>query len=79
MGAASAKVLGQHCTCPVWGGWWGYWGRSCTALGALGAMGRTWAFTLRSGGPGGLWAEDGWSLTQVLTGALQLLRGGQTG
>ena len=30
------------------------------------------------GSPGGLWAEKGWGLTQVLTGALWLLWGGQT-
>ena len=29
------------------------------------------------GGPGGLWAEEGWELTQVLTGTLLLLWGGQ--
>ena len=30
------------------------------------------------GSPGGLWAEEGQGLTQVLTGALWLLHGGQT-
>lgn len=35
--------------------------------------GRTWAFTPREvGSPEGLWTEEGWDVTQVLTGVLWL-------
>lgn len=44
------------------------WGRSCRTLWA---MRRTWALIPKGDGtPGGLWAEEGCGLTQVLTGAL---------
>lgn len=35
------------------------------------ASGRTWAFVLRKReNPGELWAEEGWDLSQMFTGAL---------
>ena len=46
-------------------------GRLCRALWAAE---RTWLVPQGGGSPGGLWAEEGQVLTEVLTGALWLLR-----